>query len=183
MFRRFGLCWRSWASRTGTSISSWLCRSWQPCCPHRAMRCWDFVRGTKMKANQTPTSPDRHSLGPERDRRRRRRYGLNLDLDYSVVSSTSQSHTGRGRSIDISSNGVLFRAMDGLETGERIRLSLLWPARLSSGCPLNLVLDGVVVRKVENEFAVKFERHEFRTASQRTGRVLISEVSPPSTEL
>lgn len=121
-----------------------------------------------MATSPPPIQADQLSAGRDRDRRRRRRYSLNLDLEYAAAGSNSTTHTGKGRTIDISSNGILFQVEDCPDMGERIRLTLWWPARLNSGCSLRLVLDGVVVRRSANVYAMRFDRHEFRTAPVHT---------------
>jgi hypothetical protein len=73
---------------------------------------------------------------------------------------------GFGKTINMSSNGVLFTTDQYLLPGRRLELSISWPAQLNSTVALKLVARGRVVRCEENKAAIEIHQYEFRTASQ-----------------
>jgi hypothetical protein len=74
---------------------------------------------------------------------------------------------GTGRTIDVSSSGLRFTADHPLLIGHRILAYIDWPALLSGGIKLQLVISGVVIRTNGTEVALKIERHDFKTRSAR----------------
>jgi hypothetical protein len=68
-----------------------------------------------------------------------------------------------GKTLDISSGGVLFETQQRLRAGKRVEVSVNWPALLDGGCPLKFVAVGRVVRAEERRAAMHIEQHEFRT--------------------
>jgi PilZ domain-containing protein len=96
-------------------------------------------------------------------RRTGRRFPVELALNFSLGD-----YKGSGRILDMSSTGVSFLTADlPLLIGERIDLSIDWPARLAGGVRLRLIVDGVVVRTAGNLVAVRIGRPQFKT---RRGR-------------
>jgi hypothetical protein len=75
----------------------------------------------------------------------------------------SVKHVGSGKSINMSSGGVLFTTETGLLEGERIELAVSWPVQLDDRIPLKLVAIGVLVRTHETQAAMSIERYEFKT--------------------
>jgi hypothetical protein len=71
--------------------------------------------------------------------------------------------TGSGRTIDLSSSGLSFTADKPLETGQKLDVSIDWPALLDGGVKLQLIVSGVVVRTDGTTTALQIRRHEFRT--------------------
>jgi hypothetical protein len=84
-----------------------------------------------------------------------------------VLSNKDGSELGVGRTVNISSGGVLFTASNPLNPGRRLELSISWPAQLDGKCGLKLVAKGRVVRCEGTAVAVEVEKYEFRT--QGTG--------------
>jgi hypothetical protein len=70
---------------------------------------------------------------------------------------------GAGKTLDISSKGVLFETVERLRPGKRVEVSVNWAAQLEGGCPLKFVAVGRVVRADETRAAMHIEQHEFRT--------------------
>jgi len=58
---------------------------------------------------------------------------------------------------------VLFETERHLRSGQRVELSVKWPAQLEGSCPLNFVALGRVVRVEDTRAATHIERYEFRT--------------------
>jgi hypothetical protein len=63
----------------------------------------------------------------------------------------------------MSSSGLGFTADRPLPIGQKLDLSIDWPARLDGDVQIQLVASGVVVRSSGAVTALRIERHEFRT--------------------
>lgn len=100
------------------------------------------------------------------ERRSRHRYPIALDVIYkATLTHTPIVH--RGRTLNISSNGVLFQSEQAVTVGSQIVLIIRWPILLLDVCPLNLVMIGQVVRIEERgAVAVQVHTYEFRTAGK-----------------
>jgi hypothetical protein len=102
------------------------------------------------------------------DRRTKRRYPIKLEVQYRLLKHRRVERLGAGRTLNISSGGVLFEA-DGLLPGSGpIELALNWPFLLHGSCNLKLVIRGRIVRSNEKAIAIRAEFHEFRTAGVRS---------------
>ena len=99
------------------------------------------------------------------DRRSGARYPVSLQLRYKPADDYESEQLGYGRTIDISSRGVLFEADNLIPVKRKIELALDWPVRLDGSCFLQLVMRGAVVRLDNNRIAVRSDCYEFRTAS------------------
>lgn len=102
------------------------------------------------------------------DRRTKRRYPIHLEVQYKVLKHRRVERLGSGRTLNISSGGVLFEADDLLPTSGPIELALNWPFLLHGSCNLKLVMRGRIVRTSEKAIAIRAEFHEFRTAGAHT---------------
>lgn len=97
------------------------------------------------------------------DRRSDRRYQLQLELRWKLIRRRKVQDAGAGRTIDLSSAGVLFDAMRSLPVGLNVELSISWPVLLHNVAPMQLVVCGRVVRSNGAHVAVHITQHEFRT--------------------
>lgn len=106
-----------------------------------------------------------HSVTIE-ERRSKARYPLHLSVRFRSVSK-GFLFSGLGRIIDMSSGGVLVVLQDvsqhEISVGAWVEISIEWPALLEGRIPLQLVAAGRIIRRGASDFAVTFERHEFRT--------------------
>src|SRR5579871_3888492 len=102
----------------------------------------------------------------DRERRSKRRYPLQLNLRYRSISSRMQI-AGAGRTVNVSSGGLLIASPHNLAEGNRLHVTVEWPWLLDQATPLQLVAEGRVVRTGESEFAVAFVRHQFRTSRRQ----------------
>jgi hypothetical protein len=102
------------------------------------------------------------------DRRSKRRYPIALEVQYKLIKHRRVERLGAGRTLNISSGGVLFEADGLLPTSGPIELALNWPFLLHGSCGLKLVIRGRIVRTDDKAIAIRAEFHEFRTAGQRT---------------
>jgi hypothetical protein len=74
---------------------------------------------------------------------------------------------GFGRTLNVSSNGILFGADDALPIGRSIKLAIKWPFLLEGGCALKLHVRGIIIRSDTKKTAVQIAHHEFRTVGVR----------------
>ena len=104
------------------------------------------------------------------DQRLHQRYPVILELDYKVLEGRRVTRSGHGRTLNISSGGLLFETASEFEAkpsairAETIELTIEWPISLGETCALKLLMRGRIVRKDSGRLAVRTERHEFRTA-------------------
>ena len=98
----------------------------------------------------------------EPERRASRRFPVVMPLAYKVFRHTELIRGGVGRTVNMSSSGVLFRADLPLERGCRIELSIEWPLQDGKREPLRLQALCEIVRTQEEEAAVRIMRHVFR---------------------
>lgn len=109
-------------------------------------------------------SPTRTQAVPVSDLyQRHRRFPICVDLQYWLLTEDKIVKTGFGRTVNLSSSGVLFEADEPLPPGMAINLSLVWPVRLDNRVGLKLKIVGRTVRKEYNCTAVQIFHHAFRT--------------------
>jgi len=103
------------------------------------------------------------------DQRSRGRYPISLELQYKLFRGDEVQQTGMGRTLNISSTGVLFETQDRLPAHGQVEVSMQWPFLLQGVCGLKLVMRGRIVRSLSQHHvtAVRAESHEFRTAGIR----------------
>jgi hypothetical protein len=99
------------------------------------------------------------------ERRRSSRFPIERELRYKTLSQRSEAINGKGKTLNISSSGVLFTASHDLAVGTRLEVSISWPAQLNERCLLNLVARGRVARKEDGHVALQIQQYEFRTQS------------------
>jgi hypothetical protein len=98
------------------------------------------------------------------ERRQDRRYDLHLDLRWKLIRRKRVLETGTGRTLDLSSGGILIEADQHLPVGLNVELSLAWPVMLHNVAPMQLVISGRIIRSVGERAAIRMVQHEFRTA-------------------
>ncbi len=88
---------------------------------------------------------------------------MDRDVHYKVLNRQCAGEVGMGKTINMSSNGVLFTT-DGHELrGRTLEVSISWPAQLDSVVPLKFVIRGRVVRSEHGIAAMEIQHREFRT--------------------
>jgi c-di-GMP-binding flagellar brake protein YcgR len=105
------------------------------------------------------------NLGGTVERRGNSRFPVKEDVRYRVLQSKAVQVSGSGKTLDMSSGGILFTTSERLQPGRLVEIAVNWPARLHGTCPLQLVATGRVVRSDDDTAAVRIERYEFRTRS------------------
>jgi len=103
--------------------------------------------------------------GSFRDRRHPERYPMERQVRYQVLGKRGIEATGEGKTVNLSSRGVLFTCRHELQRGRRVELYISWPVLLNDECALKLVVRGRVVRSEEGRAAIEIQQHEFRTQS------------------
>ena len=112
--------------------------------------------------------------GPEErtgdeERRSSPRYPLESDVGFRLFRGRHLLEHGTGRTLNMSSSGILFDATKPLQVGQRIELAIAWPVRLGDTVRLKLCVVGRTVRSSGNLCGVRIERRDFRTASIQSG--------------
>ena len=102
--------------------------------------------------------------GKEQDERRStERLPIERELRYKVFHRNSPDEGGAGKTIDMSSSGVLFTTDRPVRSGKSVEVSISWPAQLNHTVPLKLVARGRVVRSDDGKTAIEIQHKEFRT--------------------
>ena len=104
----------------------------------------------------------------EAERRGADRFPIEREVRYRVLSKRNTQEEGTGKTVNISSNGVLFTTDKILLPGKRLELSISWPAQLDNKCNLKLVARGRVARLEQGRAAVEIQQYEFRTAGKNS---------------
>ena len=97
------------------------------------------------------------------ERRSSDRFPIEREVRYKILSKRTTMEEGTGKTINISSNGVLFTTDQILLPGKRLELSISWPAQLDNKCQLKLVARGRVARLEQGRAAIEIQQYEFRT--------------------
>jgi PilZ domain-containing protein len=100
------------------------------------------------------------------ERRSKIRYPVSLNVKYRTVGRSNRV-SGVGRTMNMSSGGLLIAADQRTPLGSRIELNIEWPSMLDGQIPLQLVAVGKVVRSMESGFALSFTQYQFRTMSRK----------------
>jgi hypothetical protein len=100
------------------------------------------------------------------ERRSKIRYPVSLNVKYRTVGRSNRI-SGVGRTLNMSSGGLLIAADQRTEIGAKIELNVEWPSLLDGAIPLQLVAVGRVVRCLEVGFALSFTQYQFRTMSRK----------------
>ena len=109
---------------------------------------------------------DHESKAPDSipgDRRSDRRYPLLLDLRWKLIRRRRVLDTGTGGTLDLSRGGVRFESGRPLPAGCNVELAISWPVLLHNVAPMQLVVQGRVVRSEGGRIAMRMTQHEFRT--------------------
>lgn len=97
------------------------------------------------------------------DRRGADRFPIEREVRYKVLSKKNTEESGTGRTVNLSSNGILFTSDHVLLPGRRLELAISWPAQLNNETPLKLVARGRVIRFEAGLAAIEILQYEFRT--------------------
>jgi c-di-GMP-binding flagellar brake protein YcgR len=104
------------------------------------------------------------------ERRDDRRYRLQLDVKWKLIRRRRVLDSGTGRTVDLSSGGILFDAGSRLPERLNVELSIAWPVLLHNLAPMQLVASGRIVRVNGRQVAIQTVQHEFRTVGVSPGQ-------------
>ena len=99
--------------------------------------------------------------GLSEDRRKAKRYLI----ERKIVIRTPEE-TGVGKTLNISSRGLLVTTSINLAEGSLVELAVDWPVELNGECKLSFIVSGNVVRARETTAAIRIRRYQFRTRGQ-----------------
>lgn len=100
------------------------------------------------------------------ERRRSSRFPIEREVRYKTLNQRTEILAGNGKTLNISSSGVLFTSDHDLPVGTRLEVSISWPAQLNEKCLLNLVARGRITRHNQGQLALQIQQYEFRTQSR-----------------
>lgn len=99
------------------------------------------------------------------DRRHSDRFPIEREVRYRVLNKRGGEESGDGKTVNISSAGVLFTTENIVLPGRRLEVAINWPAQLNNKCALKLVARGRVVRFENGRAAMEIQQYEFRTSA------------------
>ena len=102
-------------------------------------------------------------------RRKSQRFPIELHVRYRTLGRQLEGLAGTGKTINISSSGVLFTSQHQLPMGTRVQVCMCWPVKLNEKCGLNLVGTGRVVRHAKGKLALRVQEWQFRTTTTTQG--------------
>jgi len=92
---------------------------------------------------------------------------MGADVEYQLAAG-GPAGRGNGRTVNISSRGVLLQTETVLPAGASIALQVAWPVKLERQIALSLHIRGYTLRSDGDFTAIRIERHEFRIRRQIT---------------
>ena len=106
-------------------------------------------------------SADTKIDGGNKDRRREKRYPIPLELCWKLIEHRKTQAEGTGRTIDLSSGGLLIEADRPLPFGMNIEIAVFWPAVFSGNVAMQLKVTGQIVRSSGTLAAISRKHYEF----------------------
>ncbi len=106
------------------------------------------------------------------ERRSDRRYDIALDVRWKLLRRNKTTlllrrrktlESSHGRTVDLSSGGILFETGRKLPVGLKVQLSIAWPVPLHAASQVQLMVAGRVVRSDSQRAAIRIVQHEFHT--------------------
>ena len=97
------------------------------------------------------------------ERRIAQRFPMELRVRYTVMHGMERGETGVGKTVNISSAGVLFETDCHLVPDHAVEIAINWPARLNNNCALRLIARGRVIRSAQGKAVLRIHKSEFRT--------------------
>lgn len=70
---------------------------------------------------------------------------------------------GSGKTLNMSSRGILFTTESSLPDGAFLEVAISWPIQLDKTTQLKLVVLGALVRSDEGQAVISIHRYEFKT--------------------
>lgn len=98
-----------------------------------------------------------------KDRRGAERFSMECEIQFKELRRRAGAGVSTGRTINMSSRGMLFSCNQPLVPGRDLEVSVNWPVKLNSTIPLKMVARCRVVRFDGCTVAVEIKKYEFRT--------------------
>lgn len=98
----------------------------------------------------------------ENERRAAERYAIERDIRWKMQGRRTREAPAVGRTVNISSAGVLFTTGSAVAPGKLIEIAISWPVPLEGDDQLQLIAKGRLVRCTDGFAAVEFRQREFR---------------------
>jgi hypothetical protein len=109
-----------------------------------------------------PETVENLEVEPERkNRRTANRYDLDLPFDFRLFGRDQSVQEGRGRTLNMSSHGLLVSPDLRISKGQPIELFVHLPGQLKDAAGARLVILGHVLRSSHAGAAIKIVRHGF----------------------
>jgi hypothetical protein len=124
----------------------------------------DIRQLSNRQPERRPLIPNCGQSRVERDRRNRRaakRYGLDLQFDYRVFGRDGSVQEGWGRTLNLSSGGLLVAPDQPICKGRTIEITVQLPAQFKDAPGPRLVVLGHVLRSDAAGAAIRILRHGF----------------------
>jgi hypothetical protein len=131
-----------------------------------------------MTASLGIPAPLPAQLAAHKDRRTKQRFAIKEGLRYRKLNGLLVCGSGIGKTINISSSGVRFTCDTALVEGDSVEVSLNWPVLLTESCPMQLMIQGTVIRSGNAEVVVSIHRYDFRTRGMHGIRQFAREAEP-----
>ena len=100
------------------------------------------------------------------ERRTGERFPIRMDLSYRFYLKRKPISEGSGKTVDISSSGVLFAPGRTYPQGAAAELFIEWPVLYENVLPMRLAVVGLVVRSDRRGTAVRILRHRFKSGKK-----------------
>jgi hypothetical protein len=102
------------------------------------------------------------------DRRADRRYEFELQLQFQYTDESGAMHGGCGLTTELSRSGLRFLTEEVPPVGACVEARIAWPFKLQNVCPLELCVEGPVIRSRTGEAVLRLRSYEFRTCGERS---------------
>ena len=102
----------------------------------------------------------------EMERRTGERFPISMDLRYRLKLERKHIAEGVGKTVDISSAGVLFRPRLIYPSDTTAELIITWPVPSDNALPLKLTVVGSVVRSDHRGTAIRIARYRFNSSQK-----------------
>lgn len=107
-----------------------------------------------------------------RESRAAQRFSIHLDVKYVILGAKDRQEA-TGRTVNISTKGILFRTARPLPVGTRIQIAIRWPVLLYNTTPMRLIIAGSVVRCDQECVAVAIQRHKFTAQREAVSEIVL----------
>ena len=102
------------------------------------------------------------------DRRSDKRYPFELQLQYQYKDARGVTHAGCGTTTELSRGGIRFVTEEVPPMGVSLEVRIAWPFKLQNVCPLELCVEGPVIRTGDGEAVIRMNDYQFRTCGERS---------------